>query len=78
MFSSLDKLGKTWLFASQDFVPAYEKVNAWFRDTVLSLTAVVGALSNSDVSVVLIGSLNSIVGKRLEESVKGFKYRLKY
>lgn len=35
----------------------------WFCDMVLSLTAVVRALGNSDVSVGLISSLNSIVGK---------------
>lgn len=45
------------------------------------LTAVVRALGNSDVSMGLIGSLNSIVGqivKGLEENVKGFMYHLKY
>lgn len=66
---------------SRDFVPASEKGNAWVCVMVLSLTAVVRALGNSDVSMGLIGSLNSIVGqivKGLEENVKGFMYHLKY
>lgn len=62
VFSSLDNHVFANLQASQDFVPASEEIMHG-SVTWSCLTTVVRALSNGDVSVGLICSLNSIVGK---------------